>query len=67
MKVKNQQRAVVYIGELHATVQERKDAVAGLATAIKAAQTKEITMPPEQIEALQSMQKCLVALKPEDK
>lgn len=67
MKVKNQQRAVVYTGEIQATVQERKDAVAGLATAIKAAQTKEITMPQEQIDALQSLQKCMAALKPEDK
>lgn len=67
MKIKNAQRAIVYTGELQASVQERKDTVAGLAVAIKAGQTKEINMLPEQIAALQALQKCVIALKPEDK
>ena len=66
MKVKNQTKSVVYTGELSASVSERKNAILGIGSSIRAAETKEISLPQEQLVALKSVRDCLLALKPVD-
>ena len=66
MKMKNQRKEVVYTGDLTLSVPERKNGVAALEATIKKAKAKEINLPPEQIQVLEDLNKCLVALRPGD-
>lgn len=67
IKVKNQHRDIIYVGELSMTVSERKHAVAALSEAIKKAKAKEISLDPEYIHVLEDVQGAIAALRPIDK
>lgn len=67
IKVKNQHKDVVYVGELSMNVSERKHAVAALGEAIKKAKAKEIVLDPEHIASLEGLQAAVAALRPADK
>lgn len=66
MKVRNQRKEVVYTGDLTLSVPERKNAVAAIEATIKKAKTKEINLTVEQIQVLEDLLKCIVALRPVD-
>jgi hypothetical protein len=66
IKVKNTQRVVMYTGELSCPVNDRKNAVTAIDTVLKSVKTREISIPQEQVIALQNVQECLLALKPVD-
>lgn len=63
MKLRNQERQVVYTGELSVTKKERSLVALGLATVFAAAKSKEIVLPEDQLTALQSLQKIVLDLK----
>lgn len=67
MKVKNPEKRVVFVGELTASKQSRNDALHGLIAVLKAVETKEFSMPEQQITALKDLQMCLLDLKPVEK
>jgi hypothetical protein len=63
MKVRNQERQIVYTGELSVTKQERTAAATGLASVFAAVKSKEISLPEDQFQSLQALQKVLLDLK----
>ena len=67
IKVKNQHKDIIYVGELSMTVSERKHAVAALSEAIKKAKAKEISLDPEYIRVLEDVQGAIAALRPVDR
>lgn len=67
IKVKNQHKDIIYVGELSMTVLERKHAVAALGEVINKAKAKEISLDPDYVQVLEDMQKAVAALRPVDK
>ena len=67
LRIKKQERKVVYVGELMAPKEERTVTVQALGIAIQAVERKEITMQPEHLSALRELQKCVLDIRPRDK